>query len=168
VIFRELIFSFLKHSEPYSTPLSLPLGTNYTKTTATPTTHAYEEPNHSWPTPSLVDQPSSFIPPLAPPSSYTSSPVSPSPSSPPPPPPLPELHRFSRLVHPLSYLADYRCNSSFNLLKSPSPTTSHPLSFVLTYHRLSQPHRRYLMTLSVEFEPTSYKEAIFILAGSMP
>ena len=62
----------------------------------------------------------------------------------------------TRIHHSPSYLQDYH-SSSFTV--QPPLTTHHPLSQVLSYHRLSSTHKNFVNTLSSSFEPTTYSHA---------
>lgn len=65
---------------------------------------------------------------------------------------IPSQTRCStRNKQPPTYLNDYICNTTSSL--------AHPLSSHISYSNLSQPHFSYILTLSSEIEPTSYKEA---------
>ena len=84
----------------------------------------------------------------------------PSPSPPlNPTPQLPPRRQSQCESRPPAHLTDYYCNSFLPEPTSSSSKCSHPLSFVLSYSHFSSPHLHYLMSLSTDFEPSSYQEA---------
>ena len=64
----------------------------------------------------------------------------------------------THIRHP-PYLQDYHCYSTI----VESSSTSHLLSQVLSYHKLSSTHTTFVCALSSHVEPTSYAHAIDIL-----
>lgn len=68
-------------------------------------------------------------------------------------------HRSQHPTKPPRYLADYYCNSSFNLPSPMSTRCAYPISSVINYSRLSPQHCRFTLSLSTEHEPHSYQEA---------
>ena len=72
--------------------------------------------------------------------------------------PLPHLRRSTKAKNTPTYLQDYHRD-----LVSSTPNTSavvrYPLSFVLSYSRLSPAHRNFVMSISSTAEPTSYAKA---------
>ena len=87
---------------------------------------------------------------------------------------IPALTRRShRPYNPPFYLHDYHCNLvSAHVLASVSLTQSHestaactsgipyPLSSILSYSKLSTPHRIFFVTLSITKEPDTYAQAL--------
>ncbi|KAL6320321.1 hypothetical protein AAG906_007018 [Vitis piasezkii] len=64
----------------------------------------------------------------------------------------------THIRHP-PYLQDYHCYSTI----VESSSTSHPLSQVLSYHKLSSTHTTFVCALSSHVEPTSYAQVADIL-----
>ena len=83
--------------------------------------------------------------------SFSFSPSAPAMSEPPQP------HVSTRVCQPPKYLQDYHC-SFFS--GHTSTSTNHPLSSVLSYHRLSPTHHSFVNSLSSSIEPTTYFQAI--------
>ena len=73
-------------------------------------------------------------------------------------PSLPIATCSSHISRPPSYLHDYHCS----LISSICPSTSHPLSQVLGYEKLSSNHKGFDHALSSNFELGSYSEAVVI------
>lgn len=88
-----------------------------------------------------------------------------SPTPTPPPPPEPRLRHHT---HAPSYLQQYHVEASLPSRPLPSSNsalsdlggTSHPLSHVLTYDRLSPAHRAFDTSISVATEPQAFAQAI--------
>lgn len=67
------------------------------------------------------------------------------------------------IIEPPTYLSDYHCYSTqpyCSLIPSPSTSTSHPISSFLSYHKLSQPYRTFVLAISSHTEPRSFSQAI--------
>jgi hypothetical protein len=84
-------------------------------------------------------------------------------------PPTIPLRRSTRVKHPPSYLTDFHCQvatsppslPSIPLADSaPSSGIKYPLSSVLSYHKLSNNHLRFSMSVSSAFEPQFYHQAV--------
>ena len=65
----------------------------------------------------------------------------------------------THIRHSPSYLQDYHCYSTI----VESSSTSHLLSQVLSYHKLSSTHTTFVCALSSHVEPTSYAQVTDIL-----
>uniref|UniRef100_A0A803Q474 Major facilitator superfamily (MFS) profile domain-containing protein n=1 Tax=Cannabis sativa TaxID=3483 RepID=A0A803Q474_CANSA len=65
------------------------------------------------------------------------------------------LRRTSRQSKPLAYLKDYECHSILQDQKS----TPHPLSKFISYDKLSDTHRAFILAVTALFEPRNYKQA---------
>ncbi|XP_060974307.1 retrovirus-related Pol polyprotein from transposon RE2 [Cannabis sativa] len=70
-----------------------------------------------------------------------------------PPPAAPR--RTSRVTRPPSYLQDFEC---YNLLQDKS-SSPHPISKFMSYAKLSKAYKEFILVVTAEFEPQSYKQA---------
>uniref|UniRef100_A0A803P5L5 Integrase catalytic domain-containing protein n=1 Tax=Cannabis sativa TaxID=3483 RepID=A0A803P5L5_CANSA len=64
--------------------------------------------------------------------------------------------RSSRVPRPPSYLQDFEC---YNLLEEKT-STSFPISRYMSYSKLSKAYKSFILAVTAEFEPQSYKQAI--------
>jgi len=130
-------------ADPFSIePMTLPLAHRYHPAADQPIHHTIHSPSTSHSTtPSLPFETPSPSPSLN------------------PTPQFPPRRQSQCETRPHAHLVDYFCNSFLLEPTSSSSKCSHPLSSVLSYIRFSSPHLHYLMSLSTDFEPSSYQEA---------
>ena len=156
-----MTFPFKNHGPTSPPSLSLPHGPitfpadPFSEETMTlPSTHKQHP---------AVDQPINHII-HSPSTSHSTTPPLPV-ETPSPSPPLnsnPQLlprRQSQRESRQPAHLADYYCNSFLPEPTNSSSRYSHPLSSVLSYSCFSSPHLHYLMSLSTDFEQSSYQEA---------
>jgi len=84
-------------------------------------------------------------------------------------PPTIPLRRSTRVKHPPSYLTNFHCQVATSppslppiplADSAPSSGIKYPLSSVLSYHKLSNNHLRFSMSVSSAFEPQFYHQAV--------
>ena len=73
------------------------------------------------------------------------------------PAPIQTALRPCRVTTKPTYLSDYHCYLTEHVSSKPS---LYPISFCLSYHKLSRPYREFVLTISSQTEPTSFSQAI--------
>nr|XP_011463578.1 PREDICTED: uncharacterized protein LOC105351305 [Fragaria vesca subsp. vesca] len=113
-----------------------------------------------------IDQPISTIPDAPPQPPTPQNPETPLPVPEAFPNPAPPHRRSSQPTRTPTYLQDFHVEAALPSRSPPSSSmeqgTPHSLSNVLSYHRLSSPHRFFAANLSVHKEPTSFTQAVQI------
>lgn len=74
-------------------------------------------------------------------------------------PPSAIIRKSTRPSNPPSYLKDFHCNIVSSTLPV-SSSTPYPLSYVLSYSKLSPNYLHYTLSISASTDPTTYKQAI--------
>ena len=73
------------------------------------------------------------------------------------PAPIQTALRPCRVTTKPTYLSDYHYYLTEHVSSKPS---LYPISFCLSYHKLSRPYREFVLTISSQTEPTSFSQAI--------
>jgi transposase InsO family protein len=78
------------------------------------------------------------------------------------------IQKSSRIKRPPGYLQDFHCNiansyhsnASIHSTSAVSSSNQYPLSSILTYDKLSNSHKHFSLSMSTNFEPKFYHQAV--------